>query len=114
MFNLDGTKDAEDMMYQISQFGPISCSMHVSDRFVANYTGGVYIEESDKLPNHEISIIGWGSEKDKDGTEIPYWIGRNSWGTYWGEDGFFRVPRSTYKDGKFTLGIEDSCFYPII
>jgi hypothetical protein len=30
--------------------------------------------------NHAISIVGWGVDS-KDG---PYWIGRNSWGHYWG------------------------------
>ena len=33
-----------------------------------------------------------------------YWIGRNSWGTYWGEDGLFRI--SMHKNN---LGIMDSC-----
>lgn len=27
--------------------------------------------------------VGWGEETAADGTVTPYWIGRNSWGTYW-------------------------------
>ena len=33
-----------------------------------------------------------------------YWIGRNSWGTYWGEDGLFRI--SMHHNN---LGVMDSC-----
>lgn len=88
--------------------------MYVSDKFFYNYTGGVYLEEVDKPQNHAISLIGYGTQIEKDGSEIPYWIGRNSWGTFWGEKGFFRVPRGSYKEGKYTLGLEDECFYPII
>ncbi len=33
-----------------------------------------------------------------------YWIGRNSWGTYWGESGFFRI--NMHHDN---LGINDMC-----
>ena len=36
--------------------------------------------------NHEIAVVGWGFD---DKTMTEYWIGRNSWGTYWGESGFF-------------------------
>ena len=35
-----------------------------------------------------------------------YWIGRNSWGTYWGENGFFRIVRG---DARMNLGIENDC-----
>eukprot|EP00951_Prasinocladus_malaysianus_P023511 scaffold200314_cov23-Prasinocladus_malaysianus.AAC.1 len=37
--------------------------------------------------NHNVEIVGWGETS----SGIKYWIGRNSWGTYWGEGGFFRL-----------------------
>lgn len=58
----------------------------MTNEFLA-YTGGVF-SQKDFLPmiNHEVSIVGWGVA---DGVE--YWHGRNSWGSYWGEAGFFRI-----------------------
>ena len=52
--------------------------------------------------NHAISIVGWGV----DAKEGPYWVGRNSWGHYWGELGFFRIER-----GNNTLGVESRCVW---
>lgn len=96
-----GVRGADRMKAEIYARGPIGCGMSVTKKFEA-YTGGIY-SEFDVLPmiNHEISLIGFGVDKDS-GEE--YWIGRNSWGTYWGEDGFFRM-----KMHHDNLAIETDC-----
>lgn len=46
---------------------------------------------------HAISIVGWGVEENpiklSNGVTIsntPYWVVRNSWGTKWGDNGYFK------------------------
>lgn len=89
------------MMAEIYARGPISCSINSSGVGFHEYAGGVYKDPSphNNGTNHAISILGWGVD---DGA--PYWIGRNSWGTYWGERGFFRLAR-----GENTLNIDSHC-----
>ena len=53
------------------------------------YRGGIYSEKKDYIGlNHELSLVGYGKDPE---TGEEYFIGRNSWGTYWGEMGFFRI-----------------------
>eukprot|EP00096_Caligus_rogercresseyi_P003164 TRINITY_DN157_c0_g2_i1.p1 TRINITY_DN157_c0_g2~~TRINITY_DN157_c0_g2_i1.p1 ORF type:complete len:630 (+),score=116.89 TRINITY_DN157_c0_g2_i1:138-2027(+) len=93
-------RGAEDIKKEIWKRGPIGCGIHVTPEF-EKYRGGIY-SEAMRLPmiNHELSLVGWGVSPE--GKE--YWIGRNSWGTYWGEMGFFRI--EMHKDN---LGIETAC-----
>ena len=89
----------ENMMQEIYQRGPIACGIAVPDS-LENYTGGIYCDDSGDLNIvHDISVVGYGEENgDK------YWLVRNSWGTHWGEEGFFRVCRGTNN-----IAIESDC-----
>jgi len=95
-------KGADQMKADIYANGPISCGMDVTDNFENTYTSGIYSEVK-RFPmiNHEIAIVGWGLDE---ATNTEYWIGRNSWGTYWGEMGFFQM-----KMHSDNLGIENDC-----
>ena len=34
--------------------------------------------------------VGYGSEKDENGTVKPYWLVKNSWGGAWGDKGYIK------------------------
>lgn len=95
---------ADNMKKEIYARGPISCGVDATISF-EEYTGGIFSQVQEfPIINHEISVIGWSV--DDQGQE--YWVGRNSWGTYWGEQGFFRI--KMYSDN---LAIERDCTWGV-
>ena len=86
------------MQREILARGPIVCSFAADVRFVFNYSevasahDGVYVDDKRFAAaevDHDVAVSGWGVS----GSGVPYWIIRNSWGTYWGEGGWFRLRR---------------------
>ena len=93
---------AEQMKREILNEGPIACEIFSTHGFF-HYTGGVYSEYRDLLrKNYNVVIVGW----DVDPSGVEYWIGRASYGTFWGEKGYFRL--KMYEDN---LGVEDICYW---
>jgi len=98
-------KGEKNIMAEIKARGPVACGVAVTDSFMKSYKGGVFEDMTgERKIRHVISLLGWGVAED--GTK--YWVGRNSWGTYWGENGFFKIVR-----GKNNLRIEDECAWAI-
>ena len=91
------------MKTEIYNNGPIGCGIDATTE-LENYTGGIF-SQAKLFPriNHEVAIVGWGVQSG-----VEFWIVRNSWGTFWGERGFFRI--QMYKDN---LGIETDCDWGI-
>ena len=97
--------DAVNIKKEIMARGPIACSVYVTPKFHA-YKGGVYYEKVETThTNHVVSLVGWGVDES---TNTEYWMLRNSWGAYWGEDGFMRIEAN-----KNTLNIEKHCVWGV-
>jgi len=84
------------IMAEIATRGPVAAGVDAT--FLEDYTGGIITATQPAHINHIVSLVGYGTDK---ASGIDYWIGRNSWGQYWGEGGWFRIIRN-----KNALGIE--------
>eukprot|EP01063_Lacrimia_lanifica_P029720 TRINITY_DN4589_c0_g3_i1.p2 TRINITY_DN4589_c0_g3~~TRINITY_DN4589_c0_g3_i1.p2 ORF type:complete len:310 (+),score=56.54 TRINITY_DN4589_c0_g3_i1:53-982(+) len=96
----------EQMKAEIFKRGPIACSIDAGpvEEWGLKVHGtaaakSVFVGKwpFDLMIDHIISVVGYG---EQDGEK--YWLVRNSWGTYWGDNGFFKLQRG----GTGGLGIE--------
>jgi cathepsin B len=80
-------QNATAIQNEILVNGPVETGMDVYSDFMT-YSSGIYATTAGAtyLGGHAVKIIGWGNTN---GTN--YWIVANSWGTYWGESGYFRI-----------------------
>jgi hypothetical protein len=64
--------------------GPLQTTMTVYEDFMF-YAGGVYKHVTGpQMGGHAITLVGYDDE-------AKAWIAKNSWGTSWGEAGYFRI-----------------------
>jgi hypothetical protein len=77
-----------DMMNTLYNYGPLSACLDATP--MQHYKSGVDTAAGCNANNidHCITIVGYGSANGQ-----SYWKIKNSWGTTWGEDGYYRLIR---------------------
>ena len=76
-----------DMREQLQQ-GPLSIAVAAGNSCWRYYESGILSEENNCPTglDHGVAIVGLNDTGDK-----PYWIIQNSWGKYWGNEGFIWI-----------------------
>ena len=84
-------KGEQEMMAEVFARGPIACSIYAHSPAFENYSSGI-IQDPTKYnaTTHVVAITGWGVDAQ---SGVKYWVGRNSFGTAWGEEGWFKLQR---------------------
>lgn len=94
MYNKWNTNEAD--MKELVYLNPVTTSILAS--YLGDYGGGIYNDprccEQISDPqckwnlNHEVTVVGYGRESGTD-----YWLIKNSWDTWFGENGYFKIIR---------------------
>ncbi|XP_031628230.1 cathepsin L1-like [Contarinia nasturtii] len=97
--------DERKLAEAIATIGPIAVDIDASDPTFQHYEGGIYqpkyCDTSDEYLHHAVLVIGYDQDS---------YLVKNSWGTTWGENGYFRIARN--KENQ--CGIATSAVYPIV
>jgi len=80
--------DEELMKRLVYEHGAVVATVKAAGPF-GSYRGGVF---SGCYPgsstDHAISVVGYGTEGG-----VPYWLIKNSWDTWWGDNGYIKLER---------------------
>ena len=89
--------DINTMKSRIMEDGSVVADVHMDSKYNKNYDSR-YLQvttSQESFTNHEILVVGWDDTISKDkflnATRDGAWIVKNSWGTDWGDRGYFYV-----------------------
>merc|ERR1712180_365720 len=87
--------DEELMKKMVYTHGAVVAGVWVN-RDLQNYRSGIFsgCPDGQTRINHAISVVGYGTENG-----VDYWLIKNSWGTWWGDNGYFKLKRGVQMCG---------------
>jgi len=86
------------MMAAINK-GVVSVAIDASSSKFQFYSGGIITQCTTSI-NHAVAAVGYGYDA---ASGLNYYLVKNSWGTSWGENGYFKL--WNYGDGAGTCGV---------
>ena len=103
---IDVTPNNEMHLQEAVANQPVSIAIEADTRVFQFYSSGVITDTSCGTNlDHGVLIVGYGEEND-----TPYWLGKNSWGPEWGDNGYVKILRtnSTNSDGICGIAMQPS------
>jgi len=81
--------------------GPVAVAIDASSNDFSSYSSGVFSSPSCAQPDgsgscnadHAVTVVGYGTYTLPNGSQVPYWKVRNSWGANWGYNGYILMQR---------------------
>jgi len=94
-----GGSEEKVIRQELVNTGPVVMSFEPKEDFMY-YKSGIYKSGPNKIHqeweqvDHAVLLVGYGQDDSQ-----PYWVMQNSWGTDWGEGGYFRMARGSDESG---------------
>uniref|UniRef100_A0A8D0B5Y8 Peptidase C1A papain C-terminal domain-containing protein n=1 Tax=Salvator merianae TaxID=96440 RepID=A0A8D0B5Y8_SALMN len=102
------SENATALKTVLYKHGPVAVNIDASHKSFAFYSNGIYYEPNcgNKTMelDHAVLAVGYGDLQGE-----SYWLIKNSWSTYWGNDGYILM---SMKDNN--CGVATSATYPIL
>ncbi|CAM4755679.1 unnamed protein product [Rotaria magnacalcarata] len=93
--------DEEALRMAIATKGPVSVAIDAAHKGFLFYASGVFYDpdcgSSPDALDHAVLAVGYGNLNGED-----YWLVKNSWSTYWGNDGYVLMSRRNNNCGVAT------------
>ncbi|XP_050292840.1 procathepsin L-like [Anthonomus grandis grandis] len=92
-----------DLKLAVGFVGPVSVA--VNAYLLKDYESGIINSPCLDDVDHGVLVVGYGTDNK---TNLEYWIIKNSWGSEWGESGYYKLAL-----GKQLCGIAKQACYPV-